>query len=109
VEVANGPITSQADAILSEHHIVVIPDILANAGGVTVSYFEWVQNRNGYYWSLEEVHQRLHEKMVTAFDSTYSFAHQHDIDIRRAAYAVALNRLGEAIGAQGTQSYFAPV
>ncbi|MFP3786326.1 Glu/Leu/Phe/Val dehydrogenase, partial [Burkholderia sp. SIMBA_024] len=59
VELANGPVTPEADRILGENGVVVLPDILANAGGVTVSYFEWVQNRQGYYWTLEEIHERL--------------------------------------------------
>lgn len=106
VEVANGPVTSKADAILAEKGVLVIPDILANAGGVTVSYFEWVQNRNGLAWPLEEVHRRLHEIMSTEFNRVYEFMLERKISMRLAAYAYALDRLGEAISAQGTQSYF---
>lgn len=106
VEVANGPVTAEADPILNKKGIVIVPDILANAGGVTVSYFEWTQNKAGYYWSLEEVHQRLQVIMAREFNEVYSFAAQRNIDMRTAAYAVALQRLGEAIGAQGTQKYF---
>jgi glutamate dehydrogenase (NADP+) len=106
VELANGPITSKADAILSEKGILVVPDILANAGGVTVSYFEWVQNRNGLYWTLEEVHERLHKMMQHEFNSVYDLMLELKVDMRMAAYVHALNRLGEAIAAQGTQSYF---
>lgn len=107
VEVANGPITSKADAILFEKSQLVVPDILANAGGVTVSYFEWVQNKNGYYWTLDEVHERLHRIMQREFNHVYDLMLQHQISMRTAAYAHALNRLGAAIAAQGTQTYFA--
>lgn len=106
VEVANGPITSEADAVLNQKGILVIPDILANAGGVTVSYFEWVQNRVGLSWTLEEVHARLHEIMSRQFGVVHDFMQQKGIDMRTAAYAVALNRLGEAISSKGTMSYF---
>ncbi|OHB83467.1 MAG: glutamate dehydrogenase [Planctomycetes bacterium RBG_16_64_12] len=107
VELANGPTTSAADAALIERGVLVLPDILANAGGVTVSYFEWTQNRQGYYWSLDVVHQRLQEIMSREFGAVYEFANRHKIDLRTAAYAHALNRIGVAIEAQGTQRYFA--
>lgn len=109
VECANGPVTSEADAILAEKQILIIPDILANAGGVTVSYFEWVQNRSGFYWSSDEVHQKLREVMVREFNAIHNLAIQKQIDMRTAAYAHALNRLGRAIQAQGTQSFFCEV
>ena len=107
VEVANGPITGDADQILNEKAKLVVPDILANAGGVTVSYFEWVQNKAGYYWTLNEVHSRLHEIMSREFNAVYDFMEQKGIDMRTAAYAIALNRIGEAIASQGTVRYFA--
>jgi len=107
VEVANGPITGDADQILNEKAKLVVPDILANAGGVTVSYFEWVQNKAGYYWTLDEVHSRLHEIMSREFNAVYDFMEQKEIDMRTAAYAIALNRIGEAIASQGTVRYFA--
>jgi glutamate dehydrogenase (NADP+) len=107
IEVANGPITSDADQILNQNGKLVVPDILANAGGVTVSYFEWVQNKGGYYWTVDEVHSRLHEIMAREFNAVYDLMEAKGIDMRTAAYALALTRIGEAIAAQGTARYFA--
>jgi len=107
VEGANGPTTSEADAILFSDSKLVVPDILANAGGVTVSYFEWVQNRAGYYWQESEVHSKLHAIMSREFGAVYSLMMDKQIDMRTAAYAHALRRIGEAVEAQGTQQYFA--
>ena len=106
VEVANGPTTSKADHVLADKGILVVPDILANAGGVTVSYFEWVQNKNGFYWSLDEVHQKLHETMVREFNHIYDIMQEKNISMRTAAYVHGLNRLSDAMSAQGTHSYF---
>ncbi len=106
VEVANGPISSDADQILNKKGKRVVPDILANAGGVTVSYFEWVQNKGGYYWTEDDVHNRLHEIMTREFHSVYDLMEQKGIDMRTAAYALALHRIGEAIASQGTVRYF---
>ncbi len=106
VEVANGPVTSAASQLLHEQGVLVVPDILANAGGVTVSYFEWTQNKAGFYWTLEEVHQRLHAIMAREFDHVYRRMKEKDIPMRVAAYAHALSRIGAAIAAKGTQSYF---
>ncbi len=105
-EVANGPINSDADKILGEKSIYVFPDILVNAGGVTVSYFEWVQNRSGWYWTLEEVNQRLQERMEIEAKQTWKIAQDLAIDVRTAAYVHALNRLGEALDAKGTREQF---
>jgi glutamate dehydrogenase (NADP+) len=107
VEVANGPVTSEADDILNDNpNILTIPDILANAGGVTVSYFEWVQNRMGDYWSEAKVNERLEEVMTREFNNVYQAMQEHDVDMRTAAYVVGLNRLGAAISSLGTQKYF---
>ncbi|MGH7506479.1 MAG: Glu/Leu/Phe/Val family dehydrogenase, partial [Longimicrobiales bacterium] len=92
-EGANGPITSRADAILDEKGIFVIPDILANAGGVTVSYFEWVQNREGYYWSEDVVISRMREVMIRSFNLVLQYARQHDVNLRTAAYMLAIDRV----------------
>ncbi len=100
-EVANGPITSDADNILAEKGIYVFPDILVNAGGVTVSYFEWVQNRSGWYWTLDEVNLRLQEKMRSEAEKTWKITKELAIDVRTAAYVHALKRLGEALDAKG--------
>ncbi len=106
IEVANGPVTADAHPILVGNNILVIPDILANAGGVAVSYFEWVQNRAGLYWPLDKIHQRLETLMEQAFEAVYNLMNEAKIDMRAAAYAIALKRLSDAIGATGTHEYF---
>ena len=106
VEVANGPITSEASAILEERSIEVMPDVLANAGGVVVSYFEWVQNLQGYRWTLEEVRDRLQKTSKSAFEEMWDAHFNEQLNLRSAAYAVALRRIADAISAHGTQGYF---
>jgi glutamate dehydrogenase (NAD(P)+) len=100
-EGANGPTTSIADEILADHKIFVIPDILANAGGVTVSYFEWVQDRQGFFWSENMVNDQLREIMVDSFASVIDFAHKHHVNNRTAAYMLALDRVASAIRLRG--------
>jgi glutamate dehydrogenase (NAD(P)+) len=92
-EGANGPTTAFADAILEEKGVFVVPDILANAGGVTVSYFEWVQNREGYYWREDMVIERLHDVMIRAFDQVLQYSKAHNVNMRTAAYMVSIDRV----------------
>ncbi|MBF2026729.1 MAG: Glu/Leu/Phe/Val dehydrogenase [Oscillatoriales cyanobacterium C42_A2020_001] len=105
-EVANGPTTSAADKILDEKGIYVFPDILVNAGGVTVSYFEWVQNRSGLYWTLDEVNQKLQSRIIEEADRIWTISQENAIPLRTAAYVHAISRLGEAISAKGTRDYY---
>jgi len=92
-EGANGPTTAEADEIISAKSIFVIPDILANAGGVTVSYFEWVQDRMGYFWNEKTVNTRLHEIMVSSFNDVVGFANKYQVNTRLAAYMLAIDRV----------------
>ena len=106
LELANGPVTPEADEILAKADVFVLPDILANAGGVTVSYFEWVQNRQGYYWTEQEIHGRLQSIMEREGRTIWELSRQKGIPMRTGAYVHALGRLAEAIEAHGTQSFF---
>ena len=96
LEMANGPTTLEGDRILEEKGVTVIPDVLANSGGVAVSYFEWYQNMHGEKWSKEDVHEKLREKMNSATKAVYAAHREHQVSLREAAYIVALKRLAEA-------------
>lgn len=101
LELANGPTTPEGDKILDSKGIIVLPDYLANAGGVTVSYFEQCQNAQNYYWSLEEVQQRLDQKMTKAFKAVYEMSQEKKINLRDAAYLVAVKRVADAAKLRG--------
>ncbi len=101
VEGANGPTAANADAILEEKGIMVVPDILANSGGVTVSYFEWVQDRIGYFWSEERVNQRLETMMHTAFDAVFQVALKHKVPLRIGAYIMAIDKVAKTLKLRG--------
>jgi glutamate dehydrogenase (NAD(P)+) len=101
VEAANGPTTPAGDDILDERGIYIVPDILANAGGVVVSYFEWVQDLQSFFWEEDEVNQRLHRIMTTAFREVTAVAESRGLPLREAAYVVALQRVVEAVNYRG--------
>jgi glutamate dehydrogenase (NAD(P)+) len=101
VEGANGPTSASADAIINQKGILVVPDILANAGGVTVSYFEWVQNRLGYKWTLERVNRRSDRIMKEAFDRVYQASVEYKVPMRIAAYIVAMDKVAKTYKYRG--------
>ncbi|HKS59213.1 MAG TPA: glutamate dehydrogenase, partial [Thermoplasmata archaeon] len=100
-EAANGPTVPEADTVLFQKKITVLPDILANAGGVTVSYFEWAQDIQGYFWPLDEVNQRLERVMTRSYGEVHKTAEQHKVHNRTAAYVVAIQRVADAIRLRG--------
>ena len=101
VEGANGPTTAAADDILADKHVFVMPDILANAGGVTASYFEWVQDRQGYFWKESVVNEQLKDIMVSSFEDVVRYAETHHVNNRIAAYMLAIDRVAFTIRQRG--------
>jgi glutamate dehydrogenase/leucine dehydrogenase len=101
LELANGPTTPEADKKLNQRDVIVVPDILANAGGVTVSYLEWIQNLQNYYFELEEIENRLKSIMTRAFNEVKTIKEKHEVDMRTAAYIVAIKRVVEAMRSRG--------
>jgi glutamate dehydrogenase (NADP+) len=101
LELANGPVTPEADEILASRNIVVLPDILANAGGVTVSYYEWVQDQYSFFWSEKRINQTLEDTMSDAFQKVHTTAHRYGTDLRTGAYILAIDRVAEATRVRG--------
>lgn len=106
LEMANGPVSADADAILTEAGCVIIPDILANSGGVTVSHLEWVQNRSGFYWDGSRVRDHLKTTMATETQAVWALHTELNLSMREAAYVHGLRRIAESVEARGTQAYF---
>ena len=101
IEGANGPVTSEADAILHDRGITIVPDIVANAGGLIVSYFEWVQDLQEFFWSEAEVNQRLERVLLSSADEVTARAEQDGTDLRSAALILAVGRVAEAVTTRG--------
>jgi len=101
VEGANGPTTAVADQILSDKHIFIMPDILANAGGVTASYFEWVQDRQGYFWKEAVVNERMEAILQSSFEDVLRYSEAHNVNNRIAAYMLAIDRVAITIRSRG--------
>ncbi|GIQ61724.1 hypothetical protein PACILC2_02920 [Paenibacillus cisolokensis] len=101
VEAANGPTTLEATRILTDRGILLVPDVLASAGGVIVSYFEWVQNNQGYYWSEEEVDTKLKKMLLRGFQQVYEVHQTRGVDMRLAAYMVGVRKMAEAVRFRG--------
>jgi len=100
-EAANGPTLPEADPIIYKKKIIVIPDILANSGGVCISYLEWVQNNMGYYWTFNEVAKKMEDHITRGFRDTYALSKKHQVDMRRAAMVLAVSRVVEAFNHRG--------
>ena len=103
IEAANGPTTPEADEIFHQRELVVVPDILANAGGVTVSYFEWVQNRQHFKWELADVREKLAKQMTRAFDDVWNIAIEKKVPLRTAAYLLSVGRVARATKLAGIE------
>ena len=101
MEGANGPTSASADDIINEKGILVVPDILANSGGVTVSYFEWIQNRQGYKWTEQMVNERAGRIMSDAFEKVYAVSQKYDVPLRIAAYVVAIDKVAQTYKYRG--------
>ena len=98
----NGPTTLEGDSVLEQRDdIFVIPDVLANAGGVTVSYFEWVQGLQNFFWSTKEIHKRLYDLMTRAFENIYHNAHKHQVTLRQSALMTGIERVSQAMLVRG--------
>src|SRR5260221_7331222 len=101
VEGANGPTTPEADDILNERGVFLMPDILANAGGVVVSYFEWVQDLQAFFWTEAEVNAKMEQILISAFEQTVAMAAQHETDLRLGAHIIGVSRVAQATRLRG--------